>query len=251
MPKDLFSKQASTYAAFRPGYPAALFDYILSFVPHRQSAWDCATGNGQAASELAPYFQKVYATDISAKQIEQAIRHPNIIYSIGTAEASGLQDNSVDLITIAQAYHWFNFKEFENEVKRVARPHAVIAMWCYTLPEVQDRALSDKIYNLYSNVLGTYWDKERTWVEEEYRTIPFPFAELPAARFEAELTWTRQTLEGYLNSWSSVQRYKEKHNFNPVDDFIKQSTQSLKENEEFTVRFPIFLRIGKVHRIYT
>jgi SAM-dependent methyltransferase len=247
MSKDLFSKQASTYAAFRPRYPAALFDYILSFVPRREAAWDCATGNGQAASELAGHFEKVYATDISSKQLAQAVNRPNIFYSVGSAESSGLDNNSVDLVTVAQAYHWFNFKRFEDEVKRVGRPDSVVAIWCYTLPEVQDRVINDKIFHFYSDILGPYWDNERTWVEQEYKTIPFPFTELPPAKFEAELTWTRQILEGYLNSWSSVQKYKENHNFNPVDDFIKEAAQTLEESEQFTVRFPIFLRIGKVH----
>jgi SAM-dependent methyltransferase len=247
MAKDLFSNQASTYAAFRPGYPPALFEYILSFVSTRESAWDCATGNGQAASELAGYFQKVYATDISNEQIERAIKHPNIIYSVASAEGSGLSDSSADLIAVAQAYHWFNFNAFEKEVKRVAKSDAIIAIWCYTLPEADDRFINEQIIHFYSEVLDSYWDPERKLIEEEYKTVPFPYEELPAAKFETELSWTLHTLEGYLNSWSSVQRFKEKNDYNPVDSLIKELSQTLREDKPFKVRFPIFLRVGKVH----
>src|SRR5438552_13078825 len=116
MAKDLFSNQAAIYAQYRPGYPRALFDYIVSFVTEKETAWDCATGNGQAAVELARYFEKVVATDISEKQLQQAIPNEKITYSVSTAEHTPFADNSFNCITVAQAYHWFNFEAFLTEV---------------------------------------------------------------------------------------------------------------------------------------
>ena len=121
MAKDLFSIQANTYAKYRPVYPKDLFDHLLQFVAQKNTAWDCATGNGQAAFALAPYFKKVTATDISEKQLSLAKPHPNIQYQISFAEQTSFPDNYFDLITVAQAYHWFTFDAFEKEVKRVAK----------------------------------------------------------------------------------------------------------------------------------
>src|SRR5450631_1709703 len=135
MAKDLFSNQAGDYARYRPSYPAALIEYIARFVSEKKLAWDCATGNGQAAVLLSDYFEKVIATDLSEKQLLQAAPKENIVYSAGKAEQTSFADNSFDLITIAQAYHWFQFSDFEKEATRVAKPGAVIAAWGYNLPK--------------------------------------------------------------------------------------------------------------------
>ena len=118
--KDNFSRQSDIYAKYRPAYPQQLYDFIFQHVAGKQAAWDCATGNGQAAKELAKVFDKVYATDISQKQIENAVQQPNIFYSVQPAEQTNFPNNSFDLITVAQALHWFRFDDFYAEVKRVA-----------------------------------------------------------------------------------------------------------------------------------
>lgn len=105
MSKDIFSKQANSYAKYRPLYPEELFDHILQFVTERNCVWDCATGNGQAAIALAPHFKQVIATDISEKQLSLAKRYENIQYQFAAAEHTNFPDNSFDLITVAQAYH--------------------------------------------------------------------------------------------------------------------------------------------------
>jgi len=74
--KDNFSKQAATYAKFRPSYPTALYDFIFQHTPRFESAWDCGTGNGQVAQALATRFTRVYASDISAGQLAQALFCP-------------------------------------------------------------------------------------------------------------------------------------------------------------------------------
>lgn len=247
MPKDLFSQQASLYAKYRPVYPPELYSYLLSFVQQKNTAWDCATGNGQAAAVLADHFQKVYATDISEKQLQQAILRDNIVYSVSTAEKTSFEQSQFDCITVAQAYHWFDFTAFQQEVKRVAKPGAIIAVWGYGLVNSDDEKLNTFIGSFYRDTVGPYWDKERKWVDQLYASIPFPYEELPAANFTIAVSWTKQDMEGYLNTWSSVQHYIKANGQNPVTAFCEKLPELWPENNERMFYFPVFLRIGKVN----
>ena len=178
--KDLFSKQASTYAAFRPSYPQELIDYVCSFVSEKKYAWDCATGNGQAAALLSPLFEKITATDISEKQLQLAIQKPNIMYATGKAAPTNFPDNTFDLITVAQAYHWFPFDLFEKEVKRVGKAGSIIAVWGYNIPLCNNEGINAVVRHFYKDIMGSYWDAERKYVDDFYSTVPFAFDELPA-----------------------------------------------------------------------
>jgi SAM-dependent methyltransferase len=246
MPKDLFSKQASLYAKYRPVYPAELFEYVLSFVEEKNNAWDCATGNGQAAAVLADFFQKVYATDISEKQLQQALMRDNIVYSVAAAERTEFPDRLFDCITVAQAYHWFDFDAFQKEVSRVARPGAILAVWGYSLVVCEEEKINRHINSFYRDVVGPYWDKERRHVDAHYSSVSFPYHELPAKEFTIDLRWTRQDLEGYLNTWSSVQHYMRDNGKNPVTEFIEHLKNEWQDNNERKFYFPVFLRLGKV-----
>ena len=110
--KDNFSVQSDQYIKFRPTYPNELYSFLLALVESKHTAWDCGTGNGQIARELSKYFNKVYATDISGKQIKNDICRDNIFYKVECAEKTSFPENTFDLITVAQAIHWFNFKNF-------------------------------------------------------------------------------------------------------------------------------------------
>jgi ubiquinone/menaquinone biosynthesis C-methylase UbiE len=176
--KDLFSKQAKTYAQFRPEYTDELYDFILQHVDNQQVAWDCATGNGQAAKVLAGHFTKVYATDLSQKQLDNAVQKGNIFYSNQIAESTNFDDNTFDLITVAQAVHWFDFDKFYAEATRVAKPNATIAVWGYGNIKFDDKEMDGQMWDFYSNRVGKYWNFERRHIEEEYRTLPFPFDEI-------------------------------------------------------------------------
>jgi ubiquinone/menaquinone biosynthesis C-methylase UbiE len=246
MAKDLFSTQASGYAQYRPTYPPELFDHILSFVQHRRAAWDCATGNGQAAVALAAFFDTVYATDISEKQLQQAIAHPHIVYSRSTAEETAFKENSFDLITVAQAYHWFHFDAFHQEVTRIARAGAVVAIWGYSLVTSAEVHINERILSFYVNVTGPYWDKERRYVDERYTTVPFPYEELPAKTFNIAVQYDLAALAGYLNTWSAVQQFIKANGYNPVHAFIAELETLWPADEVKALHFPLFLRIGRV-----
>lgn len=217
--KDYFSSQSSDYRTFRPVYPDALYHYLAGLAPTRDLAWDCATGNGQAAVGLARYFTSVIATDASANQLAQAITAPNIDYREAPAERVPLADASVDLITVAQALHWFDVEAFHREARRVLKDAGVIAVWSYNLLSIAP-ALDAIMLRLYADTLGPYWPEERRLVENGYRDLPFPFARIEAPAFALKAHWNLRELAGYLMTWSAVQRYNAAHGRNPVEDSL-------------------------------
>ena len=245
-PKNLFSTQASYYARYRPTYPAELYDFVLGHVHSCDLAWDCATGNGQVAGELAKHFNRVVATDISERQLAQAVQSEKIDYQLGNAESSRQADYSFDLITVGQALHWFDVKAFYQEVKRVAKPEGVLAVWGYGLMRISPE-IDTQILHFYRNVVGPYWEYNRSYVDSAYATLPFPFREVLCPEFRMKKTWTLDALEGYLNSWSSVVTFMQARGHNPVPGFVADIRPHWPEGEALPIEFPIFMRLGYVN----
>lgn len=245
MSKDLFSNQSEVYSRHRPGYPRELIDYILQFVSERNAAWDCATGNGQAALLLASHFESVQATDISERQLSNAIQHPHIRYSISGAEKTPFPDNSFDLITVAQAYHWFDFSAFENEAKRLLKPSGILAVWGYSLLVSFDININKTLRRFYKETVGRYWDPERKYIDDHYQSVPFPYHELPPAEFSIKQQWSLEDLSGYLNTWSSVQHFITANGFNPVEELTADLKRIWPLDNIILFSFPLFLRLGR------
>jgi ubiquinone/menaquinone biosynthesis C-methylase UbiE len=232
------------YAKYRPDYPEKLFYFILDHVKNREAAWDCATGNGQTAKELALRFQKVFATDISRKQLDNAHKAENIIYSLQPAEQTDFANGQFDLITVSQALHWFHFDKFYAEVNRVAKPHSWIAVWMYSLLRIS--TVIDKLIDEYHfQTMEKYWDNERKYVDNNYTTLPFPFAEIKTPAFSIEYQWALQDLEGYFNTWSALQKFISANQYNPVPELVKTIQPYWKE-EKMKVIFPIHMRMGRI-----
>ncbi|MGZ8537754.1 MAG: class I SAM-dependent methyltransferase [Flavisolibacter sp.] len=246
MPKDLFSGHSKSYAKYRPGYPKELFDYILQFVDKKHKAWDCATGNGQAAVVLADYFQKVEATDISESQIKNAVAKNNIKYHVCPAEHTTFPDHSFDLITVAQAYHWLNWKKFRQEVIRTGKSNAVIAIWTYGLMKTDDEKLKQLIDHFYYDIISSYWDAERKYVDESYETVEFDYKPLPTKDFSINLNWNKEAFLGYLSSWSAVQNYIKQNQLSPLDHIQKDLETMWDNTTEKKIEFPVFLKLGRV-----
>lgn len=245
--KDNFSTQSDKYARYRPAYPDALYHYLLSIVPGREYAWDCGTGNGQIAQVLAESFGKVFATDISRQQIENAVLHEKIEYSVQPAEKTSFPDNTFDLVTVAQAIHWFNFDAFYREVDRTIRDGGVLAVIGYGL--IQTHPSIDRIITaFYREVVGPYWDKERRYVDENYKTIPFPYQEMSAPAFDNEFEWTFDHLIGYIGTWSAVKHYEKKNAVDPVDLIRDDLKESWGEAATIKGRFPILLRVARIEK---
>jgi ubiquinone/menaquinone biosynthesis C-methylase UbiE len=248
MAKDLFSKQSDLYARYRPTYPKELYEYILSFVKEKNTVWDCATGNGQAAVVLADHFKKVIATDISAAQIEKATLKENIEYLVCPAESTPFEENTFDLVTVAQAYHWINWKEFKKEVVRVSKPGAVIAIWTYYRNNIGVKKIDEAVYSFYQNVTKPYWDYERKYVEELYETVEFDFELLRVKQFETILNWKREDMFGYIGSWSAIQKYIKVNGHSPMPIIEEEIEKLWPEGEVKKVVFPIYLKLGRIKK---
>ncbi|MEQ8477659.1 class I SAM-dependent methyltransferase [Fulvivirga sp.] len=242
--KDNFSGHAADYARFRPAYPETLYNFILANTEGRELAWDCATGNGQVASELSSHFRTVYATDLSEKQIDNAMRKGNIHYSVQVAEQTSFDDNSIELITVGQAYHWFDFDRFHNEAKRVLKPGGTVALFGYGLHAV-DEKVNELMHHFYYDIVGPYWDEERKYIDEQYKNTPFPYLEIACPEFEFTAKWSLDHYIGYIKTWSAVKHFEKAKGFDPVDDLEKELRKYWKE-ELKTIKFPIFLRLGRV-----
>jgi ubiquinone/menaquinone biosynthesis C-methylase UbiE len=243
--QDHFSQIAAAYAEFRPRYPAALFEVLAVAAPARRCAWDCATGNGQAAEGLAAHFDRVIATDASREQIASASAHPRISYAVATAESSGLASNSVDLITVAQALHWFDRPAFFAEAARVLVPDGVIAVCCYGLVEI-DPPIDAAVRSYYSDIVGPYWPAGRALVEEGYRSVQFPFTEFVTPPLVFERRMTLAQFCGYVRTWSATQRFAAALGFDPVPALQRDLEADWgPAGTARTLRWPLALRTGR------
>ena len=214
--KDLFSGQAALYSQYRPRYPEQLFEWVSGLVTRHRLAWDCATGSGQAATGLAAHFDNVVATDASYKQIASAAHHPRVEYRVGTAYESGLRDHSADIVTVAQAVHWFDHEAFYSEVKRVLVRGGALVIWGYGDPVV-DSVRIDRIVRDYNRgTIEDYWMPERQLILDGYANIPFPFREIVRPLMTLQCRWTLAELAGYMRTWSATSNYAAKHGGDPV-----------------------------------
>jgi len=246
--KDKFSDRSEFYKKYRPTYPQQLYDEILKLTPRRNACWDCGTGNGQVAAEVSKYFNKVYATDISENQIANAEKKENIIYKVERAEETSFQNSQFDLITVAQAIHWFDLDGFFKEAKRVAKNRGILCVLGYSLLRI-DKTIDGLIDHFYKEIIGPYWNSDREHVDNEYRSIKFEFEEIKIRKqFSIKVNWTLQEFEGYLNSWSGVHNYMNKNKDNPVVWIMEKLAKHWDENLVKELRFPIFMKVGRIEK---
>jgi SAM-dependent methyltransferase len=244
--QDHFSRQAAAYAQYRPTYPGALFQYLASVSPRTERAWDCASGSGQAALGLAPYFREIVATDASERQIANAAAHPRVRYVVAASERSGLAPASIDATTVAAALHWHDLDGFYREVRRVSAPGAVIAAWTYDLASVNP-AVDEAIREFAAGTVGQFWPPERRYVDLEYRTIPFPFERLVTPRFSATAEWTLGQLQSYIGTWSAVVRARASTGRDPLLTLDGRLAPLWGPAECVrTVSWELFLLVGRV-----
>jgi len=241
--KDHFSGHASIYREARPMYPDSLFDWLARIAPDRELAWDSGCGNGQASVSLAERFARVFATDPSAQQIAQAQALPNIEYRAEPAEHCSLPSASADLVTVAQALHWFDLGPFYAQVRRVLKPRGVIAAWAYSDCHVTP-AIDELREHLYSDLVGPYWPPERAFVEAGYRTLPFPFEEIAAPPLAMDSRWRADHFLAYLHSWSATQRYIKEKGEDPVAP-LEAGLQAWGEGER-VVHWDFHVRCGRI-----
>ncbi len=245
--QDHFSPRAQEYSRFRPGYPRELFQYLADRAPARRRVWDCATGSGQAAVALAEHFEAVVATDASARQISHATPHPRVRYAKASAEASGIEPASVDLITVAQALHWFDFDAFYREVRRVARPRALFAAWGYGLLRTENPKINHAVASFYSETIAAYWPPERKHLDSGYDSIPCPFITVVPPLHSMTAHWTLRQLIGYIDTWSAVARYRRAQEQDPLPALADRIGKLWGKAEgSVEIRWPLYFKLGRV-----
>jgi SAM-dependent methyltransferase len=243
--EDHFSKHSEQYAQYRPNYPDEIYTYLASLAPGRSLAWDCGTGNGQAALGLARYFDKVHATDASPEQIARAYPHDKVAYRVEPAEQVSLAAASLDLVTVAVAIHWFNFEEFYREVKRVLKPGGILAAWTYSFPDISPE-IDLFVNEYYYEVLAGYWPERVRYLEQRYETLPFPFEEIVSPPFVMKADWNLDQFAGFLDSWSAAQRYKAQKGQHPLGLIWDRLAAAWgNEKEPRRIRWPLHFRIGR------
>lgn len=242
--KDHFSRQAAAYSRYRPGYPAELVDWVSSQAPDRRLALDCATGSGQAAVALAGHFESVVGIDGSLNQLRNAVAHPTVAYVAATAERMPVRDRTVSLVAAAQAVHWFDFERFHAECRRVLVPGGAVAVWTYEKFRL-DAPVDAVVDGFYDGTVGPFWPPERRYVEQAYRTLPFPWREAAVPGFDLVTEWDVDEVLGYLASWSAVQRYRDRHGADPLPALRPQLEAAWGGTGRRPLRWPIHLRLGR------
>lgn len=245
---DTFRMDSAGYALGRPRYPDALFDWLSAGCARHELAWDCATGTGQAAVALARRFRRVHATDRSAEQLASAPALPNVRYATEPAEATSLADGSVDLVTVAQALHWFDYARFWPEVARISRDGALVAAWGYSWPEVPpdvDAAFVAPVRAL----VAPFWAAENRLLWDGFRPeeVAFPFARLAAPAFAIEVRWSLAEVVAYVSTWSAYKRARaDAARARALDDVVFAATRRLPADTTWRVRMPLTLLVGRV-----
>ena len=246
MSTDHFSAVARQYVQSRPTYPPELFDWLAQACTGHDLAWDVGAGNGQASVALAAHFAKVLATDLSGAQIAQAAPHERIEYRAAPADRSGLPDASADVVTIAQALHWFDCDPFYAEVRRVLKAGGLVAAWTYGVLHVEGEAVEERVSHFYHRVVGPYWPAERRHVENGYAELPFPFAAVTSPALAIRLTWTLDDLLGYCRSWSATSHCQRATGSDPVIALEAELAQVWGPREQRRlVTWPIAIRAGR------
>jgi hypothetical protein len=243
---DHFSGVARAYAAHRPTYPAALFEYISSLTMHHDRAWDCGAGSGQATEGLRSHYSYVVATDISRSQLASAPVRDSVDRVAAAAERSPLAARSVDLVAVAQALHWIDLPSFYGEVRRVIVPGGAIVVWSYDLALLGEPALDMSFRQFYDETLGRYWPPERRLVDARYRTISFPFEETIVPEFLMVADWTLDDLLGYVGTWSAVSRYRASEGNDPVAVLVERLAPRWGREETRRIQWPLVVRAARI-----
>jgi SAM-dependent methyltransferase len=241
--KDHFSHASDDYRRWRPGYPDELFAWLASIAPSKETAWDCATGSGQAAGGLAAHFARVVATDASAAQVREAEPFDRVEYRVAPAERSPLDDRSIDLVTVAQALHWFDVDAFHAEVHRVLKPGGVIAEWGYGLALIGE-GIDEAVSHFSERTVGPYWPPERVLVEEGYVSLSFPFERIDVPAFSMRARWDLARFLAYLGTWSSVHGYRRATGSDPLPVLAEELAAAWGDGER-EIRWPLVLRAGR------
>lgn len=239
-----FSYDPSQYTDFRPQYPELLFEYLKNLVGEGL-VLDCGCGSGQGTQGLSHYFKCVIATDLSFELLSQATAFPNVYYIQSSAEQLPIRSNSLDLICVAQAIHWFSFNDFYREVRRVLKPNGVIAAWCYN-QAVIDPTIDSVINKVYLKITNSQNpSRERQYLYDHYQTLPFPFDQISAPDFNMTVNWNLKQWLGYMSTWPGILEYQKKFDIDLVSEIKEELIVNWGDPlSKKLITWPIHLLVG-------
>jgi SAM-dependent methyltransferase len=193
-----FLNAGETYERYRPGFPASA---VSVFVPSRVGAvLDLGAGTGKLTRLLVASADAVIAVDPSAQMLDQlTLACPTVDVRVGTAEDIPLGDATVDLVTVAQAFHWFDQDRACAEIRRVLHPGGGLAL----------------VANMPDASCG--WDVACGRIAHPHLEGAVPDQDVPPAQpplpgFEpVDSAWVRWSeaiaREDYLRRWSTVSAF--------------------------------------------
>jgi SAM-dependent methyltransferase len=239
-----FDDVGAAYARFRPDYPPALVALLAGAAPRQHRALDVGCGNGQLTVALAESFTDVLGVDPSGSQLMHARTHPGVGYVCATAEELPVADHTADLVTAAQAAHWFDLPRFYAQVRRVLVPGGAVALVTYGRQELQG-AVDHRFQQFYVEEIGPFWPPERALVDQGYRTLDFPFDELPTPPLEIRREFTLTELLGYVATWSAARRARNSGRGDLLQRFGTELAAVWGDPQTArTARWPVNVRLG-------
>jgi len=242
---DHFSTVAGKYATHRPGYPPELARALSEASPDIGSVWEVGCGSGQLTRRLAPTFRRIWATDLSWSQLAQAPPLAGVLYVAARAEESPLPGASVDLVVAAQAAHWFDLDSFYAEVRRVARPGALLALVSYGLMRISPE-VDGVVHRFHQETLAPHWPPERRHVDAGYRTLPFPFRRVTLPVLECRMEWSLGRFLGYVETWSGVGHLVADGGAAQLAAFRREVTLAWGDPSQRAIRWPLHILSGRV-----
>ncbi len=236
-----FSDQANIYLKFRPRCPEDLIDFVVSNCKNKDFVWDCGTGNGQVASALSSFFTNILATDISKNQLDHAIKKPNITYQMAPVEEVQLKPNSLDLITVSQAFHWFDHSKFIPLCLKYLVPRGILAIWSYESISIE-HPIIETIRKFDLNELKPYWNNKTKRLHIDPFMTFKGFEKIETERFIIERYFDSEALIGYISTWSASNKYI-KTNKDRFDQLCTKIRTELRTTS-VQCRWKINLRMG-------
>jgi len=189
-------------------------------------------------------FDRVIATDASEAQIANALSHERVEYRVASAEKNGIESESIDLIMVAQALHWFDLDRFYAEARRILIADGILAASAYNLLHIE-KAIDEVVNWYYHQVVGPFWPPERKLVEK-FSNLPFAFGEIDAPSFEMTAHWNLDHLLGYLRTWSSTQRFIAARGSDPLEQIVDDLCSAWgKPGQKRSIVWPLIIRIGR------
>jgi SAM-dependent methyltransferase len=199
--KKRFSNRVGFYVRYRPTYPQALLAHLeaAGVLPPGAAIADIGSGTGLSARLFLAGGYRVYGVEPNAEMREASreflAAYPQYEAVAGSAEATTLPDDSIDLVTAGQAFHWFEVDTFRQEVGRILRPGGQVALFWNDRPATKTPFLTayEQLLKQYAH---NYAMVQHRHGKEEKLAIFFGSAGYQTVDFDNILTYDREALIG-------------------------------------------------------